>query len=329
MKPSKSLLIRFVGMIVLVVVMGVFFFKSPNPTTPPCDLMQMKHLSSNPPLWTREGVYISAETVQPHTKLIAVGGVLIFIGSDVPYYVGHLTAVDEKTGNTLWQREGGYVLAASPSMLFVGSGGNVLAINPKDGSVVWSVDPGVRNVSKVLFRQNILYVDGVGGDYHLLDAQTGQVLQSIPYGMNGATNPDLPIWSNHTMNAEFVWNISFFQKPTDYPIENAIQITATNDTTGQQLWRLAKLSSIGKATINLFGILILDPNGSVWRLDPKTGHSMGELVRFAPGPVLYHNCPDGGSHTYGYYLAADSETQMFFVSMEDSAQLFAYRLSEP
>jgi outer membrane protein assembly factor BamB len=318
-------LIVVVMMIIMVMVMGGLYIRHAlNRQTSTCVPTIINHQSSISALWTQQDIYISPNE---STRLVAVEGKIIFIGSITPDNSVRLIAFDENTGNLIWQlgNNNAITLAASSSMLFVGEVGNVTAINPNNGEIVWSSGlPFTNGVTKLLIRNNILYVDTASRNHFLLDTETGKVLQAISYSVDNASNPDVPVWSNHKMDFEFVENISFFQKQIDWPNITEVEIVATDEISGTKLWS-STLSIMGQAAVNPLGIFVLDTNGKLLRLDTKTG-AINKLIQFVPFPNKLYECPSGGFRDYGYYLTADNNSQMVFIYLGDGAQLFAYRL---
>jgi outer membrane protein assembly factor BamB len=281
------------------------------------------HQPSTSATWTRQNIYINPDK---QTPLIATQSKLMFIGSTSSSDLPRLIALDGNTGNPIWQygNNNETTLTASNKMIFVGEVGSVTALNLDDGVVVWSTSLPSRSVLKLLLRDNILYVDTVGGSFFLLDEETGRIIQSISYTINGAPNKDIPDWSDHKLNLQFVGNIGYFQKQTGYPDYRG-EIIAMEEHSGNQIWSSGDLFAASRNTASPLGIFVLSLDGILLKFNPTDGVKE-EIIQFTPSPVLRD---DEEGWNYGYYVAVDTDTQSLFVYLGDSAQLFAFQLPVP
>jgi hypothetical protein len=278
------------------------------------------HQPSTLATWTRQNIYINPDG---QTPLIAAQGKLMFIGSESPNNSPRLIALDENTGNPIWQygNNNETTLTVSDTMIFVGEVGSVTALNLGDGKVVWSTRLPSRSVLKLLIRDNTLYIDIVGGGYFLLEAKTGKIIQQISYAINDAPNKDIPDWSDHKMDLEFVGDIAYFQKQTSYPDYEG-EIIAMEELSGNQIWGSGDLFAASRNAASPLGIFVLGLDGKLLKFNPTEGFKE-EIIQFTPAPVLRD---DKEGWNYGYYVAVDTDTQSLFVYMGDSTQLFAFQL---
>jgi hypothetical protein len=272
--------------------------------------------------WVRTEYYMDSSN---HTQMVALGNKLFIRGSPSENELPRLIALDVFTGDIIWQYGDANVnvLAASATKLFVGElgGGRVVALNPDNGAVLWSTNLRRNgNVTKVLVRDNILYVDTVGGSHVILDAETGELLQTIAYTVDNAPNPNIPLWSDHNMNLQFVGNMMYFQKQTGFPDYKG-EIIALDEFGRNQAWSYGPLSAASRMASSPIGIFVLDLDGKLLEFDPNDG-SEGQIIQFVPALVLRHE--DGW--VYGYHVAVDSDNQLLFVYLGDSAQLFAFHI---
>jgi outer membrane protein assembly factor BamB len=255
--------------------------------------------------------------------MVALRNKVFVIGSASDHESSRLIALNANTGDILWQYGDANVnvLTVSEDKLFVGElgGGRVTALNPDTGAIEWS-SIHIGNVTNLLVRGNILYADTVSDNYYLFDADTGKILKTIPYTLDNTPNPEIPIWSNHHMNLQFIGNVGYFQTPTNYPIDKG-DITATDEVSGNQIWNSNLFYAVTQITTSPLGVFVLDSDGGLLRFNPING-VMDKLIQFNPAPTLR----DG--YSFGYYVAVDSDNQKLFVYLGDSTQLYAFQIQE-
>jgi outer membrane protein assembly factor BamB len=255
-----------------------------------------------------------------HIQMVALGNKLFSIGSASSTEEPKLIALDANTGDILWQYGDAKVnvLAVSENKLFIGElgGGKVMALDPDTGAIEWSSNH-IGNVTSLLVRDNILYADTISENYYLFDADTGNILKTIPYTTGKASNPDIPIWSNHHMSLQFVGNIGFFQTPTDFPTSKG-EIIAT-DVNGNQIWSSDPFYAATGIATSPLGIFVLDSDGRLLRFNPANGVK-NKVILFQPAPTLRNG------YSFGYYVAVDSNKQMLFAYLGDRTQLFAFQI---
>lgn len=312
---------RFISSIVLLMIVGGFLtfhllYGQASPWSPTIT----DHQSSVSALWIRKDIYINPDD---QAQMTTVNGKLILIASESMDNPFELIAMDANTGTTIWEYgdTNVSVITASQTRLFVGEVGKVIALKPNNGEIVWSTHlPFTRSVTKVLVRDNILHTDTVSGNHFLLEMETGKILQSISY-----MTDDVPIWSDHQMDLEFVGNIMYFQKHTRLPNgEVDINIIALDELSGAELWS-SSVPAASRIAANSLGVFVLTLDGKLLRFDSVAG-SKKELIQFTPAPLQRYYIERGTGREYGYHVAVDTDNHLIFVYLGDSAQLFAYRL---
>lgn len=320
MRKKRSLW-QWLLSIVFVIFWAWLWFRSPSQKPIPRAPVITSHNSSLAFLWVHTDYLIASVK---DSQMVALGNKLFIIGSASDKELSRLIALDSRTGDILWQYGDANVnvLTVSANKLFIGElgGGKVTALNPDTGAIEWSTNGGIGNVTNVLVRENILYVDTVGGGYFLFDADTGKILQIIPYTVGEAPNPDIPIWSNHNMNLQFVGNIGFFQYPTDFPVHKG-EIIATNEISGNQIWTSGSFYAATRLAASPLGVFVLDSDGKLLRFGTTDG-AKDQVIQFTPAPNLSNN----EGWVYDYYVAVDPNNKLLFVYLGDSAQLFAFQL---
>lgn len=280
------------------------------------------HKTSVPELWSLGNIFINQGNV---TKLIAITGKVVFIGSNKQDSYPRVIAIDEVTGGEAWEyaSQNPVAIAAANKNVYIGEVGSVTALNSESGNVLWSTPlPFAKSITKLVIQDNVIYVDTVGANYYFLDTDTGVVLQSISYTVNNNMNPNIPSWSNHQMDLELSDNALYFQKQTGiYPNGDAVEITAM-DKLRNKIWS-ASVPAISRMSVNSSGVYVLTLGGTLVRLNLSDGLA-NNLVEFTPPPILSSTLENGDVVGYGYYVAANEK--ILYVYLGDGAQLFAYRL---
>ena len=321
MKQNK-LVSNLASLIPLVIFLGAFLMISlPDKQTSHWIPIVENRQSPIPELWEHQGVSIKPDNQH---QLVVAQDKLIYIGTDSPDDEPfHVNALDKNTGTKIWQYGTGdeICLATSASLIFVGGVGKVDALNLDDGSIAWTTNlPFTRSVTKLLARDNILYVDTVSANHFLLEIESGKILQSISY-----PNDNVPIWSDHLMDFVLEGNIMYFQKHTKFP-DSETELIAIDNLTDTQLWNV-NIPSISRITANSFGAYLLTLDGKLVKFDPRSGDKT-DIIQFVPPPILRHYSEKGTARELGYHVAVDTENRLVFVYLGDSTQLFAYHLPQ-
>jgi outer membrane protein assembly factor BamB len=317
MRKSRSLW-QWLLSAVFVIFWAWFMFHAPSQKPNHRAPVIANRNSSMTPLWVRTNYYMyPSDDIQ----MVALGNKVFTIGSSSDQEEPRLIALDAHTGDIIWQYGDAKVsvLTTSENKLFVGElgGGRIIALNPDTGAIEWSTIH-IGNVTNVLVRENILYVDTVSENYFLFDVNTGNILKTILYIVDGAPNDEIPIWSDKKKRLQFVGNVMYFQFPTDFPVDKG-EITATDEVSGDQIWSSGPLYATDQIATSPLGVFVLDSDGKLLRFGATDGES-DQVIQFKPAPTLRNG------YAFGYYVAVDSDNQLLFVYLGDSAQLFAFRL---
>ena len=129
--------------------------------------------------------------------------------------LGKIHAFDKKTGKILWTKEllrdvnadtpdRGYAcspLAYRNTLIFTtgGPGASVVALNPKDGSIVWKKhdfmpSPSSPTLIRVGTQDQLLYF--AGDKVVSMNPENGTLLWSHPHSTNWGLNISLPVWGD-------------------------------------------------------------------------------------------------------------------------------------
>jgi hypothetical protein len=239
------------------------------------------HDATIAPLWERHEYFIGASK---HPQVVASKNKLFMIGSASISELPSLIALDANTGDISWQHNDTSVnvLATSETTLYVGGFGQVTALEPDTGRVIWSTVLPSRSVTKIFIDEDLLYVDTIDGSHFIVDVETGKILQKIDYSIDSAPNPDVPLWSDHNMDLDSVGHTFYFQAQTGLPAYRG-DIIATDGPGGNQLWKSSSLTTITRVAASPPGIFVLDSDGNLLRFEPMDG-TRQDIIQFTPAP---------------------------------------------
>jgi hypothetical protein len=281
------------------------------------------HHASIPDLWSRNNIDIQRSG---SSRLIAAENKVFFIGSESAEKPSRVIALNSISGMTEWEygKANEISLTSFGKTLFVGEVGSVTALDLDNGRILWSTSlPFAKSITKIVVQDSIVFADSVGMYYFLLDANTGDIIQTLMYVTNDDWNTNLPIWSDHLMNLEVGGAMMYYQSQTGiFPNGDAAEIVAI-DISKNKVWS-SNLNPISRISVNPFGVYVLNVDGRILRLNSTNG-ILDELIRFVPIPHL-RNETRKGFVEHGYYVAVDTNEQVLCVYFGDSGQLFAFQL---
>jgi len=289
------------GLLLVIVLMGlsrlVKLFFVPNPKWP--ELSNVHEVVVTNPyiesLWVHPKLF---STGGEQSLLVAGNGMVFLLGSDDRYSKSKVIAFDEQSGEIKWSvnyPEGRRILLSSSS-LYTGGVGKVIALDPSTGELVWETTlPLSRSVTVMLLHENILYIDTVSGRYHMLDAQTGEIIQTVNY-----SNTDkMPLWREKVFDSA----------------ESGL-VNDVLKRRGEQ-----RISNIAKSEENLY---VLTQNGNILQINSQTENEIF-LASFDLTPFLSQNSK---GNPYYFYIAVDDDNELLFIYLGDSGQMFALRIVE-
>jgi hypothetical protein len=248
-------------------------------------------------LWMRTD-FFTAWNIQP--TLISVEDKVFFLGSDSQDKKTSIMALDTATGEKIWSFDypEGQAILLSSSVLFVGGVGEVLALNPDTGVKIWNTELPLSQSVRLMYPfDNQLYVDAVGGRYHVLDFQTGMIIETVDYGNADNT----PHWR-------------------DFLLESTTEIESV-DNILNRLDEQRISENIAKIGANFY---VLTQTGTLYQIDPLTENKKS-IASFVPGSLQKLN-NDG--NRYSYYVSANNNDNLLFIYLGDSGQLFALQLPD-
>jgi outer membrane protein assembly factor BamB len=281
----------------------------------------VSHEANIQPLWVRSSVYTIANS---QSSIVSASGKLFLLGSDNESNRSQVIAFDCVSGDNLWRFDfplsnDGNTIAATTSEVLIGGAGEVLALDIENGHMLWSTGiPNGRAVIELYILGNNLYVDSIGSRYSILDIKTGNILQSVEYDLG--KNP--PFWKINTGNGW--WENAVLVDDLFYSRmgEQFGRIIAFNKTSDLLLW-VSENDIVSNIVATPTAVYALSLDGKLLRFDPLKG-TPNILATFSEVPF---NLQSNG-YRYYYYLAFDKESQVLFITMGDSAQLFGIRINK-
>lgn len=279
------------------------------------------HKSSIPALWIQSDVYARQN---PQPFIVSSAGRIFLLGSNNPFSESSIIAFDNKTGGFLWQLEGlyGQSIIALQSKIIVGGIGEVFALDSDNGQSLWNTRlPSSRSVTNMYTEDDEIFVDTVSSRYFVLGNNSGKILQSLDYDNNN----NLPYWKNIPYGAYWqapIFNNNYLYSRTGVRYGYAFAVDLDN---AGELWRTDD-NVISNVSITSSHAYVLTRDGQLLEIELKTGERK-IIVAFDSVPFNLTSEASGG-YEYSYYVVADSDEQLLYVLLGDSAQLFAFTLSQ-
>ena len=271
----------------------------------------------------------SLETDDVIRSTPTITGGLVYVGSND----NHVYALDAETGSLLWKHDTGdwaqYSPTVSGGMVYLGAladgGRRVHALDAVSGEQVWVAEAPYPYGAEftVTVAGGKLYTWGEFGEFHALDASTGELAWSFSAGM-GAESPPTVVGGVVYLTAvntaygldestgELVWSYGTERFPArDFPAvvtDNIYyfspdnHIYALDPATGEPLWSYEADDMINTAPVATEGMVyVSSESGRFYALDAATGGLVWSLEAMGwaldspavTGGVLYAESSDG------------------------------------
>jgi len=265
-------------------------------------------------LWVQD-VYIAF--VSKETKMVAVDGMVLFLGSTKPTERGMLVALQGNDGRTVWQKPGSFrEISADSEALYVGGLSWIFSFALESGETIWSTKlPGFHNnVMYIYAVDDVLYTRGSTSGQHLKNIKTGEIFdisqpfRSLPSGILEAYIP--------TITKDKI----FYGSGKDaFSSASAWQRQPYYDF----LWKTEEENVISNVAASDKVAYFLTYNDDLLMLDVNTGEKLGK-IHFEPSINFFEN--QGASQGNGYHVAVDDENNLLYVILGDSNQMFAFKV---
>jgi outer membrane protein assembly factor BamB len=259
-------------------------------------------------------------------------------------YTYTVYAFDSVTGKLMWKQDGALpnTISANGSAFYTTNLNNIYAYNITNGDILWSNRlPYAGPLVFVRFNKDKIFAYSSNGTFFILNAlggmleSRGPLIYPVPYIVDDVTYASgNGIISQETKTGKVLWEADI--KDTYYTgplfLDDVIYVRtgdavipgnvyAVDKTNGEILWKNGEkvISNTCPLGSNLY-FLTLD--GYLIGVDQKNGQEVAR-IEFSPRPF---NLPTGTQNVGGYYVAADHENNIVFVSLGDSFQLFALQI---
>jgi outer membrane protein assembly factor BamB len=294
-------------------------------------------------LWSRQELYAFTSSTMP--SLLGTANNLFIIGVDVRSRKSKLYSIDSMTGEVIWEWRIHLPspIAASRETLYQGDYNTIRAYDIRNGSLLW--EAGLNRAGNIMFLSaspEKICVYGSSGKSFTLDDQ-GHVIKetevdqirftlicdditvvSRGYRLEGINNQsgDL-LWSTELDDslgqAPLFWDSMIYIRTGIQEVPG--KIIAISRLDGHIAWESERNAISNPGVLDSY-LFYLGMEGDLILLDRMSGLERFRL-KFSPRPFVID---DSNGNTGGYYVAADPENRIIFVSLGDSYQVFAIKL---
>jgi outer membrane protein assembly factor BamB len=279
-------------------------------------------------------LWLRADIVVPNSAAssVATRGMFFIVGSlaQTKWKIPAILAFEASNGSLLWQGKHSLAFAsalyATPSTLYAGRSNQLTAYDPRTGQTLWSNTlPSARNITHIYTVDNIIYVESTPGVYHLVQADTGEVLKTFKELPTATTLQDLKMQVETlplaaSLNPEYFRGIALTRK-TKFYYKYPNGVKAIDIASGHTLWEIERgvVSTIAATEQAAY---LLTQEGKLLRVNLGNGEPV-TLIQFEPRSFPYSD-PQG--YIYVYLVAVDANAGLLYVYLGNSQQLFAFSL---
>jgi outer membrane protein assembly factor BamB len=333
-KVRQNLLISLI-FISLISLTGCFSWSLPSKTHSP------KNVTGLDELWLLSNVYVGRNNLSP--MMVASEGNIIINGG-LAYNDGeNIIGLDGSNGIELW-RQGDYypatALSVAPDGVYVGYSGrpHVIKNDFSSGDVIWSQRLNGRGLGPIYIVGDEVQVSTAPFIFTVLDSDNGEVkyqLKGNDIYIRTPIETFMPqIQAKETSTGNVLWKRFDLDKMLFLPpifLNDRILVRtgaeggslyALDKVTGETLWKSSDniISSIAYSPKNEQAY-VLTVDGYLLGIDKENGTQI-VLAKFSNAPFVLDGKDKGG----GYEVAFDDSTQMLYVLLGDSRQLFAFQV---
>jgi len=290
--------------------------------------------------WSKNDIHIS---VDGNVAMLVTAPDRVF-ALEINPYIYTVSAFDSVTGILAWKQDGSRpnTIATHDSTFYTSNLNKISAYNTENGNILWTNQlPDAGPLVFVRFNKDKIFAYSSNGTFFILDSR-GTVLESrgpliypVPYIVDDVTYASgNGIIALDTKTGKTIWKLDIQDAYYTGPLflNNVIYVRlgsavipgnvyAIDKNSGEILWKnnekvISNVCPLG----SILYFLTLD--GYLIGVDQENGQEIAR-IEFSPRPF---NLPTGTRNIGGYYVAADLENNLIFVSLGDSFQLFALQI---
>ncbi len=279
------------------------------------------HNESWKTLWVRSDVYI--ETSWDYISLAASPAKVFIYGSADIDNARSIIALDGLSGDLVWQSN-----PIPPSTLFAdqegfyvgeaGGGSRILSLNLDNGQIRWSRNfPKSSGVESLLVYNDTLNVF-FGTDKHIiLNPETGENVFPLP--INSPPFYKSTICGNIYQPPLYIGDTIYYRNNRGLELGQACNVDISS---GDLRWK-TDISIVSNVVSTSTSLYFLDENVGLSVVNGNTGQiNSSKGIRFDNTPFILY---DARREVGGYFLARDPQSNLLFVYLGDSRQLFAFQ----
>ena len=260
-----------------------------------------------------------------------------------------LYSFDSLTGELSWEKPGIFpdILATHDSTIYLTNLNSFEAYNTLDGKKIFGVLlPYSGLFTSINFDEDSIFIYSANGSFFVLDINgnvvksTGPNTYPMPYIVNDVTYAGNieGIIATNTQTGDLIWQANIPDEGDytgPYFSEDNIYIRTGGSTVpgnvyaidkhnGAILWK-SDTNAISNVCLLGNNLYFLTLDGYLMVLNRQTGLEV-EKLEFSPRPFIL---PTAEWRLGGYYVASDPTNNIIAVSLGDSYQLFALKITNP
>jgi outer membrane protein assembly factor BamB len=322
MKPEKNNAWPLTLLICLLTISGSSCIYNPSPDwTKAYTVHDVIHNDSWKPLWVRSDVYV--ETSWEAIRVVASKGKVFIYGSLDINKSSSIIALDGPSGDLVWQ-----TTPIPPSTLFANQGGlyvgeagggsRTVSFDADNGKIIWSRNFPNSSGVECLFVFNDKLHEFLGtGKHVILNPINGTKVSSL--------TTDVPPFYSSTVCGQiyqppvYMGDTIYFRNGRGLELG---QVCNVDIYSGDVRWKtdIDIVSNVISTNTLLF---FLEENGDLSVVNRDTGQVIPDkAISFDKKPFILYNAR---REVGGYFLASDPQSNILFVYLGDSRQLFAFQ----
>ncbi len=290
-------------------------------------------------IWTLNNIYINQIHYSPMSG--SIEGRFCFLGNLSNQAEQKIICLNATNGVLLWEKSASSssAIAVSPKGVFIGTSGIAgVARYNLDGDFIWDNSFTGNGILRIYVVDNEVQIFNHPDKLRMLDVETGNVKRKI--------EGDTIFIATKTEKFIYTYNLQLIEPDTgvikwEADVANRIRMTplftqdviyiregeimgrtyAINRANGETLWKIDEniISNIAYSS-KKERVYVLTRDGKLLSIDVNSGVA-STLIRFSKTPFILN----GEQQVGGYEVAYDDSTNIVFVILGDSRQLFAFQ----